>query len=379
MKEKTALSRRISTSSIFFFYGLCYSSWAARIPSIQQNLHLSDAALGGVLFSMPIGSFLTLPFSGWLVAKVGSRKVVMFAALIYIAMLVSIGFSQTVAQLVISLFFFGSFGNMVNISINTQAIGVEALYNKRILSSFHGVWSTAGLGGAAIGTFVMGRGVGASYHLLGIGIFALSTLIICTPYLLNADVNQDKNMRVFVKPDKSLLVLGMIAFCSMMCQGAMFDWSGVYFKKVLLADKAWIGIGLTTFMVSMAAIRFIADWLTQHMGFRQILQWSGLLSAAGLVISVSFPYLWPATIGFMLVGIGVSPVVPLVFSEVGKSKTLSPGVAIAAVSTLGFVGLLIGPPLIGFVAGATSLKISFLILAAIALLVSLLAFKVEEE
>ena len=379
MTEYTPRVRRQRVSAIFFFYGLCYASWASRIPAIQQKLHLTNAALGGVLLAMPVGSFLTVPFSGWLIAKVGSRKVVTVAALVYTCLLACIGFSNTIVQLIISLFFFGSFGNMLNISINTQAIGVEALYNKRILSSFHGVWSMAGIAGSAIGIYLLGKGISTHTHLLGITIFAFGSALLCLPYLLHEDINRDKKRKVFVLPDRPMIILGMTAFCSMMCQGAMFDWSGVYFKNVLLVDEKWVDTGFTAFTISTAMIRFIADWVTHHIGLKKVLLYSGLLTSAGLAICVAFPYLVPATIGCMIVGIGVSPVVPLVFSAVGKSKTMSPGVAIAAVSTLGFVGLLIGPPLIGFVAGATSLRISFIILGFIGLAVFLLSFRVKEE
>ena len=378
MRQISPTARRRGVSAIFFFYGLSYASWTARIPTIQQSLHLTDAALGGVLFGMPAGSFITLPFSGWLVAKVGSRRVVTAAAFMYCGMLACVGFSHTVVQLVLSLFFFGSFGNMLNISINTQAIGIEALYNRRILSSFHGVWSLAGLAGASMGGYILGLGVDAGPHLLGIAIFAAITMCFSMQYLLHEDINRDKKRPVFVKPDKRLLVLGVIAFCSMMCQGAMFDWSGIFFKKVLLTDKALIGVGLTAFTISMAITRFVADWLTQQVGLKRMLQFSGLLPAIGLALAVAFPNIITATVGFMLVGVGVSPVLPLLFSAAGRSTTLSPGLAIAAVSTLGFVGLLIGPPLIGFVAGATSLKTSFIILAGLGLFVSFFAGRVQD-
>jgi predicted MFS family arabinose efflux permease len=280
---------------------------------------------------------------------------------------------------VLSLFLFGSFGNMLNISVNTQAIGVEAIYKKRILSSFHGVWSMAGLAGASIGAYVLGLGIGSGAHLLGIAIFAAATMCVCIPYLLVDDVNRDKARPVFVKPDQRLLVLGVIAFCSMMCQGAMFDWTGIYFKKVLIVDKTLVGVGLTAFTVSMALTRFLADWLTHHAGLKTMLRFSGILPAAGLLLAVALPNIYGATIGFMLVGVGVSPVLPLLFSVAGKSANMSPGLAIAAVSTLGFVGLLIGPPLIGFVAGATSLKISFLILAGLGLFVTVFAGRVQNN
>ncbi len=241
------------------------------------------------------------------------------------------------------------------------------------------MWSLAGLAGASIGGYILGRGIGSGAHLLGIAVFAAVTMCFCIRYLLHEDINRDKKRPVFVKPDKRLLVLGMIAFCSMMCQGAMFDWSGIYFKKVLLTNQALIGVGLTAFTISMAATRFIADWLTQHAGLKRMLRWSGLLPAIGLLLAVAFPNIITATIGFMLVGVGVSPVLPLLFSAAGKSTNMSPGLAIAAVSTLGFVGLLIGPPLIGFVAGATSLKTSFLIIASLGLSVSVLARRVEQD
>jgi MFS family permease len=174
--------------------------------------------------------------------------------------------------------------------------------------------------------------------------------------------------------------LGFIAFCSMICQGAMFDWSGVYFKKVVTDNPAYIGIGYTAFMVSMTFVRFITDWLTQRVGFKKIITWCGIATTAGLLIAVFLPYLVPATLGLLLVGMGVSPAVPLVFSAAGNSKKLPAPVAIAAVSSIGFIGLLIGPPIIGFVAGLTSLKISFLILSFFGLAISVLAvlYKGEE-
>lgn len=366
-------------SAMFFFYGLSYASWASRIPTIQQSLHLNEGALGGVLLAMPVGSFVTVPFTGYIVSKKGSRKVVMVSSLLYAGLLACIGFSHTIVQLVISLFFFGSFGNMLNISVNTQAIGIEALYGRRILSSFHAVWSCAGIAGAGIGQFLMGKSISTSTHLLCISICVFIAMILCMPYLLDEDINSDKKRKAFVLPGKSMILLGMIAFCSMMCQGALFDWTGVYFKKVLVVDSHWIGAGFTAFTMSMALIRFVTDRLTQAIGFKKILFYSGIFTAAGLLMCVFMPYLVPALIGCVLAGIGVSPAVPLVFSAAGKSKQMSPGVAIAAVSTLGFVGLLIGPPLIGFVAKATSLKISFIIIGAIGLVFAGLSLLSKEE
>ncbi len=366
---------RIAVGSIFFLYGLCFASWASRIPSIQQTLALSDTSLGLVLLALPVGLMISLPIAGWLTARAGSRIIVIVATVLYGLALVSLGLAQSVFQLVLGLFIFGLSGNMLNISVNTQAVGVESLYKKSIMASFHGLWSLAGFIGAALGTFMMGRGIFPYQHFIVILILAVSILLISNRNLLAEDPNKDPGQRIFAMPDKSLLNLGLIAFCSMICEGAMFDWSGVYFKKIVVADEAWLGAGYTAFMSTMAFGRFLADWLTVKVGIKRILQLSGLLTATGLLIAVLFPHLATAILGFMLVGFGVSSVVPLVYSAAGKSKVLSPGVALAAVSTIGFLGFLCGPPLIGLVAGATSLQISFAIIALMGLSVSIVATK----
>lgn len=366
---------RIAVSSVFFLYGLCFASWASRIPTIQQNLELSDIVLGMILIALPVGLMISLPFSGWFIAKTGSRKIVIIAGLAYSLTLVTIGFAQNIFQLVAGLFVFGLTGNMLNIAINTQAVGVEALYKRPIMASFHGLWSLAGFSGAAIGTYMIGYKIMPYQHFLIILFIVLLILLMSHRFMLQDEAHSEKGNPIFVKLDKSLINLGIIAFCSMICEGAMFDWSGVYFKKVVMAENAWIGAGYTAFMGTMALGRFVADWLTGHFGLKRILQLSGILTASGLLIAVLFPNLVTAIIGFLLVGFGVSSVVPLVYSVAGRSKTLSPGVALAAVSTIGFLGFLSGPPLIGLVAGATSLRVSFVIIAAMGLCTTIVASK----
>jgi MFS family permease len=157
----------------------------------------------------------------------------------------------------------------------------------------------------------------------------------------------------------------------------MFDWSVIYFKKVVLAQNAWMGAGYTAFMLTMATGRFIADWFAHRFGLKRTLQISGMLTATGLLTAVLFPYLLSALIGFLLVGFGVSSVVPLVYSAAGKSKTMSPGVALAAVSTIGFMGFLIGPPIIGFIAGIASLRASFTLIAAMGICVTIVSTKAK--
>ena len=358
----TLQTRRIGISLFFFFYGFSFASWASRIPTIQQTMGLTETGLGAVLLAMPVGSFLTLPFSGYLVSKIGSRTVVIFSCIVYACMLSVIGFAHQIWMLTLGMFLFGSSGNMMNIAINTQAIALEKLYGRTIISSFHGMWSAAGLAAAFTGTWLMGKAFPVGLHFAVVSTLCILVFITCVPLLLTDAPKLATRTPLFPKPDRTLAGLGTIAFCSMICQGAMFDWSGVYFKKEVTSNLAYIGFGYTAFMISMTVTRFITDWINHHLGFRNVISWCGVFTTAGLLVTVYYPSVLPATIGMLMVGIGVSPIVPLVFSAAGKTRQANPALAIAAVSTIGFLGLLIGPPLIGFIAGWSSLKTSFIVL-----------------
>lgn len=367
---------RIAVGCMFFMAGICFASWASRIASIQQTLGLTDAALGAVLFSLPVGLMASLPFAGWVISKAGSRNLLIAAVVAYGVALIGLGSAHRVWQLVLCLLCFGFASNTVNISVNTQAVAAESIYQKPIMASFHGLWSLAGFAGAGIGTYMIGKNIIPQQHFIIIFCVMLAGVLYCSRYL-NHDYGGAGDGPVFVMPDRSLIKLGIIAFCSMMCEGAMFDWSVIYFKKVVLAEKAWIGAGYTAFMLTMATGRFIADWFAHRYGLKRILQVSGSLTAVGLLIAVLFPYLPSAIGGFLLVGFGVSSVVPMVYSVAGRSKTMQPGVALAAVSTIGFVGFLIGPPVIGFIAGAASLRYSFTLIAAMGVSVAVLATRAK--
>ena len=371
-------THRVAVGSLFFLLGLCFASWASRIPSVQQKMGISEAELGGVLLAIPLGQLLSLPLAGWLVAKEGSRKVVLWGVVLYAAALVGLGWASSLYQLLPCLVLFGIGGNLTNISVNTQAVGVERLYNQKpIMASFHGLWSLAGFVAAAVGSFMIGHAVTPGVHFVFIALFILVGLAVSAGSTVREDSGVDPNQSIFVKPDKELLGLGAIAFCALICEGAMFDWSGVYFKKVIQADKDWVGAGYTAFMSTMAAGRFGADWLAHRLGPKRVIQLSGLLTATGLSIAVALPTLPTALLGFLLVGFGTSAVVPLVYSAAGKSTHMSAGMALAAVSTIGFFGFLLGPPVIGFVAGATSLRVSFALIAVMGLCVSAVASRVR--
>jgi len=364
---------RLVVGLMFFLAGLVFASWASRIVTVQQTMGLSDAGLGAVLFSLPVGLMCSLPFSGWIITIIGSKKLLIISLIMYSMALISLGLAQNVFQLIGCLVCYGFASNTVNIAVNTQAVATEVMYKKPILASFHGLWSLAGFTGAGIGTFMIANGIEPLHHFIVIAVIVVLLIILTAKYLKNDKVTDSGP--VFVMPDKSLIMLGIIAMCSMICEGAMFDWSVIYFKKVVLAPTALVGLGFTAFMCTMAGGRFIADWFSHRFGLKRILQTSGTLTVTGLLIAVIFPYFYTAIAGFLLVGIGVSSVVPMVYSAAGKSKTMAPGVALAAVSTIGFIGFLFGPPIIGFIAGLATLRASFVFIAFMGTCVVVLSTK----
>lgn len=379
--HKTVL--RIAVGAMFFMAGLSFASWASRIATVQQKLGLSDTALGAVLFALPIGLMLSLPFSGWIITKVGSKRVLLTAIMGYGVALLGLGLAQNTVQLVICLACYGFAGNTVNISVNTQAVVAEGMYDKPIMATFHGLWSLAGFTGAGIGTFMIGRKIDPFHHFIVIICLLLIGVIITSRYLYD-DHETAKNTPPSSLPLRDrlglmipLLTLGSIAFCSMICEGAMFDWSVIYFKKVITAPIALQGLGFTAFMATMASGRFVADFFSHRFGLKRTLQVSGSLTTTGLLVAVIFPHIYTAMAGFMLVGAGVSSVVPMVYSAAGKSKTMSPGVALAAVSTIGFVGFLVGPPVIGFIAGLATLRASFLFVGLMGAMVVFLSTRAK--
>lgn len=376
---KSRKAHRLAVAVFFFMAGLCFASWASRIPDIKLKLELSDAGLGAVLLALPSGLMLSLPLSGWAVTRFSSKTMVTIAAVGYPLTLILIGTVTATWQLAAVLFFFGIFGNLYNISANTQAVGVESLYQRSIMATFHGIWSLAGFSGAAIGTFLIAQGIAPLHHFLLICIGSLIVVLLAQGYILTNDTQPENKQPLFAKPDASILKLGLIAFGCLVCEGTMFDWSGVYFQKVVEAPKEMVTLGYTVFMATMATGRFLGDRLVTRFGIQRMLQASGIIISSGLAIAVLFPTIISATMGFFLVGLGVSSVVPLVYSAAGRSKTMSPGVALAAVSTIGFLGFLIGPPLIGFIAELSGLRWSFTIIALIGFSTTIMATLMKWE
>jgi MFS family permease len=371
---------RIAVASFYFSMGLCFASWASRIPDIKAMLRLGDAAFGTILFALPVGQFLMMPFSGRLVTRFGSSRVILFAVPAYTLCLTNLGLATHGWQLGICLFLFGVCGNMCNISINTQGVLAERLYGRPIMSTFHGGWSIAGFSGALIGLAMINLRVRPYRHfwivvMMAVVIVALNyrSLIPGRP---GASVTSARNS-LFSRRDGALLQLGTIAFCSMASEGAMFDWSGIYFKEVVKAPASLVILGYTSFMIMMATGRFIADGLVVRFGRKKLLQGSGILISSGLFLAVFFPAIVTSTIAFMMVGLGVSSIVPSVYSAAGKQGSVAPGIALATVASVGFLGFLMGPPLIGYVSAAAGLRYSFALIGILGICITFLVTKIK--
>ena len=343
----------------FFLTGFCFASWASRIPSIKTNFDFNEAELGNLLLVMPVSSLIGLPISGWLVARFNSRVPLFVSFVLFAISLMGIGYAPGIETLVIAVFMFSFMMRISNISVNTQSLVLQKEFEKKIIGSFHGIWSFGGLAGALVSTLMVKWGVPMKEHFLYVTLFSIFLAIISFPYLLRNDKAPAGNKLILGKPDKFILYLGLIIFFAALCEGGMFDWSGVYFKEVVNEDL--FTLGYLIFMTFMALSRFFSDRLIEEIGMQNTYLIGASIVAIGITTAIVFPYFWPSLFGFSLVGIGVAAVFPMTFSLAGSSKKYSPGMAISIISTYGIVGMFIGPPLVGYLAHALGLKYAFVL------------------
>jgi MFS family permease len=377
MQEISLTRLRRANAVYFFISGFGYSSWTSRIPGIKESLKLNDAHFGTLLFMMPVGLILTMPFTGKLLDHFKSRTIMLIGAVVYNGVLSCIGFSGYTWVLGIALFFFGSSRNMMNLSMNAQAIGVQALYKRSIMSSFHAVWSMAGFAGAAFGYLMVTLNIIPAWHLLGVSLLLTALTLLYYKDALDQQPDHSVKRSIFTLPPKSMLIFSLICFTSMACENTMYDWSGIYIRQVLHGSKAIATIAFVVYMVAMTSGRLVGDRMADRYGIQRVLAASGILISIGFTITVLSPYIPITLVGYLLTGFGVSCVVPFVFSLAGKIPMSNPGAALASISSLGYLGFLIVPPMIGYVAQASSLRISFAIIAVMGLFMIRLSSRIK--
>lgn len=373
MKSKSRI--RWAVFSIYFCQGLVFSSWASRIPDFRNYFRMNDGQLGTTLMMIPIGQLCAMYFSGLLVSRFGSKRIFPIAIFGYGFCLILLGLSPSLLTLRISLFLFGVFSNLCNISINTQGINAENMYKKPIMSSFHGGWSIANFTGSLLGLLMINLNMKPLFHYFVALIFLIIIILSNKKYLLSdtRHVSIQSEEKKKNRPEFFLYLFGIVCFCGMACEGAMFDWSGVYFQDVVKVEKGLVPLGFTVFMIMMACGRFIADKVIEKFGRRFVIQTGGLLISVGLILAVLFPNVWIVSAAFMIVGLGTSSIVPTIYSLVGKKTKISTGTALALVSSISFFGFLIGPPMIGYISQLTSLRIAYLIIACFGFTIFIMA------
>jgi MFS family permease len=375
----SGLASRISVSFYFFFCGLVFSTWAARIPSIKDHFELNEAQLGGLLFMLPMGSLVALPFAGWIVHRFGSKAVTGIAAIGYGILLLLISHTTKIWQLSVCLFFFGFAGDILNISMNTQGLTVQHMLKKPILSGLHAQWSIGALSGAVIAGWSMKSAQTTQQHFLLVSMAAMAITLLMFFYMVRDHQHAESGQKLFTWPGKALLLLGLICFCTAMSEGAMADWSSLYYRQVLKDSSKVSTTGYTAFTFAMAIGRLMGDRLILALSYRNTLILNGLLIAAGLTLALGWQVPFAVIAGYALVGLGVSSVIPIVYMIAGKSRTMAPAAALATVSTIGFTGFLIGPPVIGFIAHETNLRIALILVVILGLIIVFLADKAVKK
>ncbi|MDV7187680.1 MFS transporter [Lutibacter sp. TH_r2] len=361
------IQQRIALGTFFLVSGLSFATWASRIPTIKTFFDLNDAELGTVLLAMPVSSLIGLPISGWLVSKFDSRKPLLASFTLFNISLIFIGFVKSTFFLIVGISLFSFFMRILNISMNTQSIILQREFKKRIVGSFHGLWSVGGLIGVAFSTIMVKLNVHISTHLLIVSIFSILLTFTAYFFVIKNDKSPTGNKLIFGKPDTFILYLGLIIFLAAICEGGMFDWSGVYFKEVIKEEV--FTYGYLSFMACMAFSRFFSDKLITKIGSQKTYIFSAIVITTGILTAILFPFFWAALIGFCLVGFGTAAIFPMTFALAGTSKKYSPGMAISIISTYGILGMFIGPPLIGYLSHAFGLKNAFLIFAVIGILI----------
>jgi MFS family permease len=365
----TAVQQRTAVTVFFFISGFGYASWASRIPSMKEQLHLSEGGLGFVLFAFPVGLLLTLPLTSWLLQHARSNKIMLGGAIGFNTVLCLPGFTGFAWQLVLVLLAFGFTRNLLNLSMNAQAVETQRQYSRSIMNSFHGVWSLAGFAGAAIGYLMVLNEIAVRWHLMGVSmVLLLLSFIFVRQTKGEAPVAAVKK-RLFALPEPALLKFSLICFASMACENTMYDWGSLFFRQELHAGKGLSTFAFVAYMVAMTTGRFLGDWLTNKLGILPLLISSGCLVLCGFIITVLSGYAYFTLAGFVLMGFGLSCVVPMVFSMAGRSVQTNSGAALASISTIGYMGFLFIPPFVGFVAEFSSLRWSFACIALLSVLI----------
>lgn len=362
----------LSTGLVFAMHAFLFSLWVTRLPEVKEALQLSDADLGICLFFMPFGAFLAMFTASIFIRKFGAGKVTMYSVVTYCTVMLFPLLAPNAWLLSLALFVVGLAAGTLDIAMNAVAAALEKIHDRVIMATTHGFFSLGGMVGAFLGSGLIGLGVVSWMGMLGGVIVCISLLVWVWHHIGHIVGEEEAGGSHLALPGKAIVGLAIIGFCTMMGEGAVTDWSGIYLTDITLAKGAIVGLGFAGFSLAMTIGRFYGDILIARLGGARIILLGSILVIAGLGI-VLLAESYSTILGFTLVGLGYSSIIPVVFSEAAKSDEKSASRGITAVVSFGYIGFLSGPVLIGMISDFAGLKMGMLFLLTTAVLTLILA------
>ncbi len=400
----TMLRARVGVGLIFFVNGAAFASWVSRIPALRAGLGLSDGTLGSVLFAMSCGVLLSFPLAGKGAQLMGARQLALLAGLALLVMLPMPFLIGIVPSLVLVMLEVGAALGTMQVAMNVLAVDVQARVPRPIMSSLHGAWSAGGLVGAGVGSLAAHAALSPLLHLTGAAVALAGVLLAALMLLARARLPARTGaapapMRPSMsfrrrgpRADRVLLGLGLICFCAFLTEGALADWSAVWLHDKAQASESLAALGYAVFAGAMTTMRMVGDRLLEIFGSVRLLRVLTALGTAALAGALVLARVDSAMLAFVLLGLGMATVVPTAFAAAGRradalaggaAGEVSAARAVALLSGFGYSGLLLGPPLIGWLAQATSLTwalgLLVLLVAVIVWLVPLLDGRARRE
>ena len=365
------------TRTIFLINGLGMSAWAPLVPFARDRLQLSGASLGALLLCLGIGSLAAMPVTGTLVARFGCRRVMCFSTLLVLMMMPLLATADSHLVMAAALMLFGAGLGMLDVAMNYQAVQVEQAADKPMMSGFHGFFSLGGILGAGTVSLLLSQSFSPLAATLVVMAVMLLLLLWRLPVLMNERLHQPDQPWLVI-PRGWVAFLGALCFILFLAEGAVLDWGALLLLQNPEMSPAWAGLGYAVFSVAMTLGRFSGDKIIQRFGRYPVMLTGALTAAAGMSLAVWLP--WPeiALLAFLLVGFGLSNTVPMLFNAAGNQQDMPANLAISAMTTLGYAGILSGPALIGFISQWISLSGAFLAIALLLLAVAASARKVAQ-
>lgn len=360
---------QMSTRIAFFIAGFGIAAWAPLVPYAKARAGLDEATLGLLLLCLGAGSILAMPISGILATRYGCRRVFSAGTVLICLALPLLATVSSVPLLIATLFLFGAGLGAVDSTVNLQAVIVERASGRTMMSGFHGLFSVGGIAGAAGVSALLALGLTPLWAIAVVIVLILAALIKAAPHLL--PYGSESSGPAFAVPHGVVLFIGLLCFVVFLAEGAMLDWSAVFLTADKQIDEAYAGLGYAAFALTMTAGRLLGDTIVSHLGARRVIIVGGLLAAAGLILATLATSWQVALVGYGLVGMGCSNIVPVLYTAVGKQTLMPASIAVPAITTLGYAGILAGPAAIGFIAHASSLSTAFLLIATLLVAVAI--------